>query len=351
MAHTPAPHQLKGLYPNFSNEYGGAAIALHCYNPDIFVAMVRRHGTRFLSANGFNVALAIWETGRIPRLWRRVLGAYDVVCSHSRFSSQAIAQGLGRNVAVVPIPLPEKPARKRPRDSDEIHCLTIFDHASCLERKNPLGAVRAYRLASERLGGTRRLRMTVKCHSGTPGGILDRLRHEAGGAPLEILNHTLDDKEMEDMWLRCDCYIGLHRSEGYGLPVAEALSRAIPVITTAQGGVKDFACENGCFFVPGGPAQPANFNSLYEEWSGWVEPDRNVSVEHLLEVAQNYEAAVDRARRGQVHLRETTSPARARQALREALATNLPPPLSPIWESLFMDKTGSAFQSMNERNG
>lgn len=288
-----------------------ADVAIHVYNPDIFLAAVRRFGTRFLRAGRVNVALAIWETETLPPLWAEVLSLYDAICTHSRFAAGAFEKGTSRPVAIIPPCLPERPVRIRYSEKGPFVFLAMFDHFSCVERKNPVGAVRAFRRALAGLPpGSARMR--IKCHSGTPSEVLGRLREEFGDAPIEIVDRTLDDTGMESLWQECDCLISLHRSEGYGLPVAEALSRGIPVIATRQGGILDFTDENS-YLVAGKPLSAAAAEGNYVERSGWLEPDLAEAAAHIRSVVLDHERAIRRAEAARRHIQSTTSP-RAVQA-------------------------------------
>ena len=313
LSHTPRlPATVLDTITPRSPEAGRADLALHVVNPDIFLAAARRFGTRWITGNRCNIALAIWETETLPAGWATVLSLYDMVCTHSRFAARAFENATGRPVGIIPHCLPERPIRVR-RSDGPIGFLTMFDHASCFDRKNPLGAVRAFRQAMAALpAGSARLR--IKCHAGTPSDAIDRLLAEAGGAPVEILARTVDEAGMEALWQECDCLLSLHRSEGYGLPVAEALSRAIPVITSRQGGVLDFADDSGCLLVSGTPAMPPHGRGQYAEWSGWLEPDTAAAAAAIVEVTSNYRAALSRAEAGRQMLQAATSPVRVREA-------------------------------------
>jgi glycosyltransferase involved in cell wall biosynthesis len=317
LSHTPRlqASSLRSIMP-LAPEACRADLALHVLNPDIFLAAARRFGTRWITGNRRNIALAIWETETLPAGWADVLSLYELICTHSRFAARAFEKATGRPVGIIPHCLPERPIRVR-RSGEPIEFLTMFDHASCLDRKNPLGAVRAFREAMAALpAGSARLR--IKCHGGTPADAIDRLLAEAGTAPIEILPRTLDEAGMEALWQECDCLLSLHRSEGYGLPVAEALSRAIPVIASRQGGVLDFADDSGCLLVSGVPATPPAGRGQYLEWSGWLEPDTAEAAAAIVEVASNYGRALRRAEAGRRRLQAETSPRRVREAFEGA---------------------------------
>ncbi len=299
----------------------GHEVAIHVHNPDVFLAAVRRYGTRFLRANSLNIAVVNWETDCLPPRWADVLSLYDVLCAPSLFTARAVERATRRSVSVVPIFVPVKPPRVRVRGDSVYEFLCMFDFRSDFERKNPLAAVRAFRAAVRSLPQGSRCRLRIKCHTGTPSAIVARLRQECGPDPIEILDETLSESQMALLWQDCDCLVSLHRSEGFGLPVAEALARSIPVITTRQGGVLDFVDDSGCFFVDGPAAKRPYSGSDYAEWSGWVEPNMAAAAAHMVAVVRRYDEAATRGQRGRERLIETTSADVVRAAIEQAIAS------------------------------
>jgi len=300
-------------------------VAIHAYNPDVFLAAVRRCGTGFLTAARVNVALPIWETETLPPLWADILSLYDIICTPSQFAARAIERATNRPVHIVPICLPEKPARRRERSDNHFDFLCMFDHRSDIDRKNPLGAIEAFRAACSRIPPGSSARLRIKSHSGTPAAVLDSLRTTAGDAPIEIIADTLDEAGMDALWQECDCLVSLHRSEGFGLPVAEALSRAIPVIATRQGGILDFADDAGCFLVSGPAAVAGTRYGPYPEWTGWIEPDLNEAGNRMIDVVTDYSQALERASVGREAIQRLLSPEQVRRQFDAALGRRADP--------------------------
>ena len=317
---SPLPTGMPSACVMDPNSAPGDDVAIHVYNPDVFLAAIRRYGTRLLRANDLNIAVVNWETDLLPPRWAGVLSLYDTLCAPSSFTARAVARATGRPVHVVPNHVPARSPRVRVATEPRFEFLCMFDHHSDFDRKNPLAAVRAFRAATRMLPARTSCRLRIKCHAATPAAVIDRLRHESADAAIEILDETLDQPGMERLWNECDCLVSLHRSEGFGLPVAEALARAIPVITTRQGGVLDFVDDGGCFFVSGEAAERRESVSSYAEWSGWIEPDIAVAASQMLAVMGDYDAAVDRARRGWQRLAEVACGDAVHSALERAMA-------------------------------
>jgi glycosyltransferase involved in cell wall biosynthesis len=273
-------------------------LAFHVYNPDVFISLMRYYGSPVVSKPVVNVAVTNWETRILPKVWVEVLSAYEILAAPSRFTAAAIAAATHRPVGVLPNHVPAHVVRVRRRTDLHFVFVTMCDHLSSFHRKNPLGVIEAFKraLCCIPLGVTCELR--VKCHEGTPSPAVRNLQEAVGDLPVEVLTVTLDDAAMNRLWDDTDCLISLHRSEGFGLPVAEALARGIPVISSRQGGVLDFADDKSCFMVGGDAAVRVADYGAYAECSGWIEPDLQQAARHIAAVTADYAAAVARAKIG-----------------------------------------------------
>jgi glycosyltransferase involved in cell wall biosynthesis len=307
-----------------SNCPHGFEVGVHVYNPDVFLGMVRQYGGGLLLPNRINVAVVNWETQHLPQAWPAVLSLYERLAAPSRFTAHAVSRATGREVHVLPNCVSLRPPRARARTDSHYEFLCLFDAHSDFDRKNPLAAIRAFCQAASDLPGDVSCRLRVKCHSNTPPSMLAMLKAAAGGATVEIVAETLSEDGMQRLWAECDCLVSLHRSEGFGLPVAEALARGIPVVVTRQGGILDFMDDRGGLLIDGVPAVPgpAGSASGYHEWSGWVEPDIQSAAAAMRLVMNNYPAAVARARNGRERLGDYTAPNAVLQAYLSAVSAD-----------------------------
>lgn len=317
----PTP-RIPGVALGRSASAGGQRfdVGVHLYNPDIFLGLVRRHGGAPLLANDTNLAVVNWETERLPPGWPLVLSLYERLAAPSRFTAAAIRAATGRIVHVLPNCIGLEPVRVRTRADGHYEFLCLFDHHSDLERKNPLAVVRAFRVACEDLPPGVSGRLRVKCHANTPAEIVARLRAAAGAAAVEVMPETRSRDGMNRLWDECDCLVSLHRSEGFGLPVAEALARGIPVVATRQGGILDFVDDSGGLLVGGTAAVRGAARGAYAEWSGWIDPDERAAAAALRRVMHDYPAETARARAGRERLRAHTAPDAVLRAYHAAVA-------------------------------
>jgi glycosyltransferase involved in cell wall biosynthesis len=95
----------------------------------------------------------------------------------------------------------------------------------------------------------------------------------------------------DSMIAACDCYVSLHRSEGYGLTMAEAMAHGKPVIATGYSGNLEFMNEQNSYLVPFRPIRLAEQCGPYAAGEEWAEPDIDAAAELMRYVYENREEA------------------------------------------------------------
>jgi glycosyltransferase involved in cell wall biosynthesis len=143
-------------------------------------------------------------------------------------------------VCVVPHPVATHQASPRKAaGGGPFTVLTIFDAASSFARKNPCAAIRAFRLA---FGDDRTARLIVKAAhlSAFPRAIAQIEDAKDGAGNVVVIDGTLSQSQMDGLYAEAHVVLSLHRSEGFGLVLAEAMVRKLPVIATGWSGNVDF---------------------------------------------------------------------------------------------------------------
>ena len=161
------------------------------------------------------------------------------------FARQSLAQRFALPIHVVPHAIPAAP-QPRVRANQPFTVLTMADSRSSFVRKNPAGAVRAF---CQAFGPGDQARLIVKLN----GKGVDRaeLLGDAQAWPnIQVVDGFLDDDALCALYLSADVLLSLHRAEGFGLPMLEAMALGVPVVATAYSGNLDFMSEHSGMLVP-----------------------------------------------------------------------------------------------------
>jgi len=130
-------------------------------------------------------------------------------------------------------------------------------------------------------------------------GELKRLREVASEHPdIRVVDEYVSAEQMRGLFASCDCYISLHRSEGFGFPLAEAMAYGRPVIATGYSGNLIFMDETDSYLVGFGltPVPPGSAN--YPAGALWADPDVEEAAAAMRGVVEHPDEAAQRARRG-----------------------------------------------------
>lgn len=168
-----------------------------------------------------------------------------------------------------------------------------FDLRSCVERKNPEGAMRAFAKA---FCGTNNAILVFKVSGAETKGeylhVLSRLAEKLGiQNRFMIINLYLSHEDVLSLTGSMDVYISLHRGEGLGLGMLEAISMKVPVVATEYGGNCDFINAETAFPVPFTMVPASTDYPAYKEVKEWAEPDMNVAAQLLRVIRDNPEQA------------------------------------------------------------
>lgn len=296
------------------------AIALYHLNPPMLLPGIARTGLRAYYRT-YNVGYWAWELEALPQDWVAAIDYVDAVMVPSEFCRAAIARSTDKPVCVVPhpadpgLPVPER----RPHENAPFTVLTMLNFGSSFERKNPRAALRAFKLAFD-ADPTARLILKTSGGHRYPREFAD-LRAEAGDmSNVEVIDAVWSADELLRLYRNVDAYLSLHRSEGYGLTIAEAMLMECPVVVTAWSGNMDFCGEDTAFLVKYDLVDFRDDDPSYAQVreARWAEPSADDAARHLRSLRAEPEAGRRKARAARTTLLEYTrshSYARAVQSL------------------------------------
>ncbi|MDQ0084909.1 glycosyltransferase involved in cell wall biosynthesis [Variovorax boronicumulans] len=228
----------------------------------------------------YRIAYWYWEFDSIPQSWCAHADQVDEVWTATEFIARGLREQLSVPVRTLFPGVTLAPFQVRDRayfnlDERRFTFLFTFHMVSVMERKNPLGLIRAFKMAFR---GDEAVTLVLKTSFGDRYPVqFQELCDAAADFPtIKIIDQVLSSDEVLSLMNACDAYVSLHRSEGLGLTMAEAMLMGKPVIATAFSGNMDFMNDENSLLVPyervkvGRPIPP------YDADLEWAEP----SVEH-----------------------------------------------------------------------
>jgi glycosyltransferase involved in cell wall biosynthesis len=226
-----------------------------------------------------------WELERLPTAWRHAFTFADEIWASTNFAHAAFAREAARPVRLVPLAVsaddvgdlatdPGDQVASRAAlgiaDSTTLYFFA-FDYRSYIARKNPEGVIAAFLEAFPQGGEPACLLIKTQGAAQAPAAAR-RLRALVADSRIRLWDSTLDRAAMLRLIADCNCYVSLHRSEGFGRGPAEAMLLGKPVILTDYSGTRDFA-DAACALPIRCSQRPVGA-SLYPggEDQNWAEP-------------------------------------------------------------------------------
>jgi glycosyltransferase involved in cell wall biosynthesis len=254
-----------------------------------------------------NVCVPFWELPLVPRNWRSMLNAMDVVMAPTRFVQAACARAMPEERVLhypqaVFLPGDVRPEREAWGVGGKRTVFIIsFDAGSDIDRKNPWGSLEAFQRAFP-VDPEVALVIKTKPWASVPQYVAqaEELRAKVGSdRRVQIVDRTLTYAEVLSLYASCDAMISLHRSEGLGLHLMEAMSLGKVVVATNWSGNTDFMSPSNSIPVGYRPIPVRTRHSHYQPEVGrkgqeWAEPDVGEAAETLRAIH------ADPARRGQL---------------------------------------------------
>jgi glycosyltransferase involved in cell wall biosynthesis len=247
-------------------------------------------------AGRYNIGYWLWELEKFPHDWRRAFDLVDEVWAPTSFVRDAIAAASAKPVLRMPMPVDFDAPASMGRNTfglphEEFIFLFSYDFNSFAARKNPEAVIAAFRQAFA--DGARGVRLLVKSTNGGrfPEKLAALQRSMADDPRIEVRDGFLSREEMFGLQNAIDCYVSLHRSEGFGLGMAECMYLGKPVIATGYSGNLDFMNRDNSLLVDYRMVPLRNGDYPYWKGQQWADADAAHAARLMRQVFDDRELA------------------------------------------------------------
>ena len=314
-----------------TDEIGEYKTVIAAVNAELNEPLRRAFGDFFFRGT-YVIGQWFWELEVAPPWYKPAYKYVNELWAPTKFIEQMLRNEAPKNVHVEYMPLPlrkprvvEHAKRSDLGLDDRFMFLFTFDFMSVMKRKNPMGLIDAFTKAFAPNEGPM---LVLKCINGEsrPEMFAAMKKAAEGRDDIIIMNKYLDSEMSAALINVCDCYVSLHRSEGLGLTIAEAMLLGKPVIATGYSGNLDFMTPETSYMVPWTRVKVGKGAEAYSSKATWAEPNIDVAAEMMKTVYQNPEAAKAMAQAGKRDLETRFTP--------ELTGARMKARLEKIWESL-----------------
>ena len=272
-----------------------------------------------------NVGVVAWETDTLPASWHAPVQLMDEIWVPSEFCLAPFRAVTSAPVCVIPHPVAVREPLERafPGVPDDVFLfVSIFEWQ---DRKNPEGLVRAFLRA---FSGRRDVALLLKVGlrvGGKPGTVLRSLHQWLSpmpwrSPPIYVLEGSeTSTRVIAQLHARADAYVSLHRAEGFGLCMAEAMARGKPVIATGYSGNLTFMDSESAFLVDYDLVpivQRLSSVQFFERGMRWAEPRVDHAVEQLRSCVERVSLRERVAARGLARVKGVLAPRRVGELMR-----------------------------------
>jgi len=258
--------------------------------------------------HAYNIGVWHWELPELPDEWIASAASLHEIWAPSAFVQSAVSRKL--TIPVVHMPHGVDVTAIEPCTPTELGVpagrftfLCMFDFNSFVQRKNPRAAIEAFR----RMRSTNAALLIKTMNADAHPAALAALR-EAMGDNMYLVDRALSRARVNGLIASCDAVISLHRSEGFGLILAEAMALGKPVVATGWSGNMDFmnagnACPVGYELVP-----LAELYAGFQAGQHWAEPDVDHAAQLMRRLVDDDSWRAQISARGRDTIRTQLSP-------------------------------------------
>lgn len=249
----------------------------------------------------YNIGFWVWELEEFPKKHIEALKFFDEIWTPSEFASNSIRKITSKPVKTIPyhvtVECDDKYDRKHfGLPEDAFLYLAMFDTNSTMSRKNPIGAIDAFKNAFDKKDKS--VGLVVKMNNPKQESI-DYLESILDGYEnVYYISKVMDKEEIYSLIKNVDVFVSLHRSEGFGLVMAEAMLLKTACIATNWSSNIEFMNDEIACMLPYTMTEIKVTDGCYEKGGIWADPDVDVAAKYMKKLKEDtvfYNTMIEKA--------------------------------------------------------
>lgn len=291
-------------------------------NPDGLQNSIWKLGFNTFSRH-YNIGFYLWEQPEFPKEWLFAIDLMDEIWTPAEFISKGIRQLTDKPVYTMPYGMYEPNVECI---YDRAHfglpqniCLFMvsYDGYSSSERKNPIGSVRAYAKAFSK--SDINVGLVIKATHAREND-LEQFRKILQGYPnIIILKNSYDKIEFNSLVACVDVYVSLHRAEGFGLVMAEAMLLETAVIATNWSANTEFMNEDVACMVSADIVTLEKDSFPYKKGTHWARPSEQEAVNFMKRLAYEPQYRKEKITKAKHYIEQKLSPIHASKRIKDRI--------------------------------
>lgn len=269
-------------------DYGINLIHIHPYEmPEAYLFFNRE-----IWDYHYNIGFWVWELEELPDEWTECISLFDEIWTPSEFAAEAMREKISLPVYSIPFAVNAETEAGYNREyfglpENRFLYLIMYDSNSTADRKNPKGAVDAFKTAFSPKNSE--VGLVIKVNNGTEEDLKDLKNELRDYSAVYYITGVLDKIQVNSLLKCSDVFVSLHCAEGFGLVMAEAMLTGTPVIATNWSANTEFMNSDVACMVDFEFEQIKKDAGHYKSGQRWAKADVGQAAEYMLKLKESPE--------------------------------------------------------------